>query len=173
MNEATIRSAVNDWFTIAPEYRTKQRLIATLMEAAEARRLFQVWSEMRRRCNMPSHKQYLDYGGRGIRVCDRWLSFDNFVADMGPRSTGGMLERVNNDLGYSPENCKWATRVEQNSNRRNCIYVFLDGEQVTLKEACRRKGLKYRPVVKRIQYRGWSIDRALSTPIGIGNTHAR
>lgn len=85
---------------------------------------------------------------------------------------GWTLDRIDNDGDYSPENCRWATRQEQNSNRRNCIMVGLNGEQMTLKEACRRLGLKYRPVHKRITARGWDIERALSTPIGKGNSHA-
>lgn len=141
------------------------------MNALERKRLFWVWCDMRARCNSESHKQFKDYGGRGIKVCDRWQGdggFAAFLADMGPRPEGQTLERANNDLGYSPENCRWATRREQNSNRRNCIYVDCDGKQVTLREYCRRKGLRYRPIVKRIQDRNWPVDLALSLPLGSG-----
>lgn len=120
------------------------------------------------RCRNVNHRGYANYGGRGIAVCPRWFTFANFAADMGERPEGGMLEREDNDGPYGPENCRWATRQEQNSNRRNCLMVDCDGERVTLAEACRRKGLKYRPVVKRIQDRNWPVEMALSTPIGAG-----
>lgn len=137
------------------------------MQRTKRDRLFWVWCDMRRRCTSPAHKGFANYGGRGIVFCDRWQSFDNFLADMGPRPNGGMLERIDNDGPYSPDNCRWATRKEQNGNRRNCIYVNCDGERVTLKEYCRRRGMKYRPVVKRIRDRGWPLELALKTPVGV------
>lgn len=132
----------------------------------EQRRLLWVWSDMKGRCLNPNHHQYKDYGGRGISVCERWLSFANFKEDMEPRPEGMLLDRVDNNGPYSPANCRWATRKEQNSNRRNCIYVDDAGERITLKEYCRRHSLTYRPIVKRIQDRGWPIDLALSVPVG-------
>lgn len=141
------------------------------IESLERRRLMHVWAAMRKRCSNPLDPSFVNYGGRGIRVCDRWEAFSAFLEDMAPRPTGGLLDRIDNDGNYEPSNCRWATRTEQNSNRRNCIVVSLDGEEMTLKEACRRLGLKYRPIHKRITARGWDIERALSTPIGKGNSH--
>jgi hypothetical protein len=132
----------------------------------EQRQLLWVWSDMKGRCLNPNHRQYKDYGGRGITVCDRWMTMANFLEDMSPRPQGMMLDRIDNNGPYSPDNCRWATRTEQNSNRRNCIYVNDAGERVTLKEYCRRHGLKYRPIVKRIQDRNWPVDLALSVPVG-------
>jgi hypothetical protein len=76
------------------------------------------WKEMHARCYNPKHPRYADYGGRGITVCERWHSFENFLADMGEPPPGLTLDRINNDLGYSPENCRWTTVSEQNSNTR-------------------------------------------------------
>jgi hypothetical protein len=80
--------------------------------------VYRVWDSMIRRCKNPTHKKFLHYGGRGIVVCERWRSFANFYADMGDPPRGLTLERIDNDLGYWLENCKWATYSEQNSNRR-------------------------------------------------------
>lgn len=81
-------------------------------------KIYNIWADMVARCTRPSHAKFADYGGRGITVCERWKTFENFYADMGERPRGHSLDRHDNDAGYSAENCSWATFREQRHNRR-------------------------------------------------------
>ena len=124
------------------------------------KRLYGVWSSMRDRCNNSRNKHYKNYGGRGIKVCERWDSFALFVSDMGERPDGCSLDRKDNDGPYAPWNCRWATRLEQNRNRRDTI--MCDGESV--RAICQAKGLNFDVVKSRIK-RGWTAHRAVNHPI--------
>jgi hypothetical protein len=88
---------------------------------------YEVWKNMRQRCNNPKNPQYINYGGRGIKICDRWNNYENFLEDMGETSEGLSIDRIDNDKGYSPDNCRWATRKEQNRNQRKNIHVTING----------------------------------------------
>lgn len=94
------------------------------------------WCAMKSRCNNPSFNRYADYGGRGIKVCSRWLtSFENFFSDMGSRPTRfHTVERIDNDKSYSKRNCRWATRKEQSNNKRNNRIIEIDGRTRTLSQ---------------------------------------
>jgi hypothetical protein len=109
------------------------------------------WVAMRVRCNYPKSERYPNYGGRGIRVCERWSKFENFLADMGQRPNGKTIERRDGNGNYEPSNCVWASTDEQNRNKRSTVNVTIDGETLCLKDWCRRFGLKYITVVMRIR----------------------
>ncbi len=91
-------------------------------------KIYNIWDAMMQRCYNPKNARYKDYGGRGIRVCNRWRRFENFYSDMGQPSEGMTLDRKNNDRGYSPRNCKWSTRLEQQRNNRRNVNITYDGK---------------------------------------------
>jgi len=131
------------------------------------------WCEMKTRCLNKNRKQWSDYGGRGISICDRWLySFQNFVADMGPKPTKHhTLDRIENDKGYSPDNCKWSTRLEQNRNRRTDILYTFNGKTLNRVEWAKLYNMSYFTLVHRLKI-GLSIEESLTNPIRIRNPRA-
>lgn len=116
------------------------------------------------RCKNPKVKNWHDYGGRGITVCDRWLKFENFLDDMGFRpSDGHSLERRDNNAGYSKENCYWATRLEQAKNKRNNRWIEILGKRQHLAEWAREYNVDHTLIIQRIN-RGWTEHDAITTP---------
>ena len=130
--------------------------------SAEYRALY----DARRRCEDRRHWRYKDYGAKGIRVCDRWHDFKNFLADMGPRpSKNYSLDRYPDPHGnYEPGNCRWATREEQHRNMRNSVYVEYKGERVLLLDVLKEAKIK-RTIVRGRLNTGWSLEDALTVPI--------
>ena len=129
--------------------------------------LWIVWSRMVRRCTNPKDEAWKNYGGRGIKVCDRWLGFDgfpNFVKDMGLRPEGTSLDRRDNDKGYSPENCRWATPTEQMRNTRINRMIEFRGQLKCLQEWADEIGMQAGTLSKRLDA-GMSIEEAFSTPV--------
>lgn len=111
---------------------------------------YRTWGRMIQRCTNPRHESYPNYGARGITVCDAWLDYRRFFADMGQKpSPKHSLERVNNELGYSKENCIWSTHQSQINNRRTTVFIEMNGERILLTEACRRAGVKYGTAIGR------------------------
>lgn len=126
-----------------------------------------IYKGMISRCTNAADERYRYYGAKGIGVCERWLeSFENFYADMGPRpSANHSIDRVNNTLGYSPENCRWADSVTQQSNRDCTLKVMYKGECVALSILAKEHGLSPATLAARVNAMGWSIEKALSEPV--------
>jgi hypothetical protein len=93
---------------------------------------YDIWRGIKKRCLNPNSKEFKNYGGRGIDVCERWIVFKNFSEDMGERPKDMTIERINNNKGYYKENCRWATRMEQGSNKRNNVFIKFNGKTQTL-----------------------------------------
>lgn len=120
------------------------------------------WTLMKYRCNTKTSPDYANYGGRGIRVCERWMDFDNFFADMGIMPfKGATVERKNVDGDYEPSNCCWLSAKEQAKNRRSTRWIEFEGKRVQLQEAILKVGFKTSTVRERLR-RGWSIEDALT-----------
>lgn len=125
---------------------------------------YRAWIAMRVRCTKTDDPAYGRYGGRGITVDPEWMnSFDAFIAHMGPRpSPRHTLERLDNELGYGPDNCHWAVWEDQNRNRRNTVFVEHRGERRPLAELCEVHKVDYGRTWRRIFTFGWSPERALA-----------
>lgn len=130
--------------------------------------IYATWRAMRARCANPKNGSFADYGARGITVCERWQKFENFLADMGMPGPGMTLERKDNSLGYSPENCVWAPRSVQNRNTRRNLFITYQGRTQILTDWTRELDLPLVCIWKRLNS-GWSVDRAFTQPIRKAN----
>lgn len=139
---------------------------------------YRSWKAMRVRCNNPNIAQYKDYGGRGIKVCQRWNEFLDFLADMGRKPTPKhSLDRIDVNANYScghcnqcvqngwSANCRWATRLQQNNNARSNRNFTYQGETLNVAQWARRSGISESLLYRRLVIRGWSAERALTTPV--------
>lgn len=129
---------------------------------------YDVWVQMRRRCRSPKSQRYKYYGARGIKVCVRWESFENFIADMGSRpSPKHSIHRVDNDGNYTPDNCRWVTQLEQNGGRSGYkawgkIQAF--GKNLSVRQWAAELGVVSADAIWLRLRRGWDAEKAISTP---------
>lgn len=127
--------------------------------------VYRRWSGMIQRCTNPKSDQWEHYGGRGIRVCERWLSFEAFHADMGDPPAGTTLDRIDVDGNYEPGNCRWATAAEQARNRRTSTLLTHAGKTQSISDWSDETGINRQSIRSRILNLGWSVERALTTPV--------
>lgn len=123
---------------------------------------YQAWRNMRQRCLNPNHPHWASYGGRGIAVCDRWSSFERFLADMGARPEGLTLDRIDNDGNYEPGNCRWATKAAQQQNTRRTkltpesVAWIRSGTGFTRRQMAARLGVSSTTVTRVIAGAQWT-----------------
>ncbi len=128
-------------------------------------KVYHIWRNMHQRCRNPHHTSYSRYGARGIKVCARWASFENFLADMGqPPDDSYTLDRINTQGNYEPGNCRWATPRQQANNRNSNRYLEYGGQRRTLSEWAAITGIHPKSLSKRLEY-GWTVEAALTTPV--------
>lgn len=127
---------------------------------------YQCWQHIKGRCYNKNNQDYYLYGAKGITVCDRWIaSFENFLEDMGKRPSDiHSIDRKDGSLGYSPENCRWATPLEQGQNTNRVHLITFNGETHCIREWARKTGVKHSTILMRVR-RGWSPEKALTEPI--------
>lgn len=124
-------------------------------------RVYRIWLGVKNRCLRKSYKQYNDYGGRGIKIVDRWMDFEAFYADMGdPPSDDHSIERRDNDGNYEPGNCYWATRTQQGANKRTSHLIEYDGRTQTITQWSRELGIPPTTISNRLR-RGWPVNDAM------------
>jgi hypothetical protein len=126
---------------------------------------YKSWQMMLDRCRNPKNPAYKYYGSRGIQVCERWLTFDNFFADMGHRPEGKTINRIKNDGNYEPDNCNWATRSEQMENTRQNRLLTIDGEALSVNQWAIRLKVKRNTLYNRL-FNGWTPEETILTPVG-------
>lgn len=129
--------------------------------------VYSAWTSMHRRCYCVTDRHYGRYGGRGIRVCERWNSVHAFMEDMGHPPAGMTLGRINNDGNYEPGNCRWETQEQQNENTSRNRYIEWRGKTQTIKAWGQELNINPGRISERLR-RGWSIERALTTPCPVG-----
>jgi hypothetical protein len=153
----------------------REQVLKTITKHGQAKRglktrTYYLWRDIIRRCNYPNFKQYKDYGGRGITICDRWLTFENFYADVGDIPPGMTFDRTNNNGNYEPGNWRQATWETQQNNTRKNDRIEFRGETKTLSQWARHLGMNRNTLWQRLYTSGWSIERAFTTPVKRAST---
>jgi hypothetical protein len=130
---------------------------------------YAIWDSMHQRCSNPKRKDFSKYGGRGISVCTEWDKFDDFLADMGERPKGLSLDRIDNDLGYSKSNCRWATAIQQGRNQRTNHMITFNGETRCIAEWAEFIGVNKNTLYARLTTYQWPVEKAMTKEIGYSN----
>lgn len=126
---------------------------------------YNIWAKMLQRCHNPQDDSYAYYGGRGINVIERWHTFVNFYDDMGDRpSIHHSIDRIDNNRGYDPRNCRWATNKEQGNNRRSSKTLTYKGSAKTYQQWAETLGFGKHVISSRVR-KGWSVEQVLTTPL--------
>lgn len=147
--------------TLMLKYRTKHGYANDKKNSSE----YTAWINIRNRCNVSKNKAYKLYGGRGIKVCERWLIFANFIADMGDKpSTKHSIDRIDTNGNYEPGNCRWATKLVQARNTRTNNYIEYNNEKRCIAEWGEIFGIRANVITKRL-LRGWPVEKALTSPL--------
>lgn len=142
--------------------RTYKALPLEIIDRPHFKRLRNIWYGVKHRTSNPEHSAFKNYGARGIDLCERWQVIENFYQDLiFGYSPGFELDRIDNDKGYSPENCRWATPKQQANNRRSSRLITIDGHTKTLAQWIEYRGLDSKIVRNRIYMYKWPIERAL------------
>lgn len=126
--------------------------------------LYDVWCAMHQRCSNPNNKLFHRYGGRGIAVHPRWKRYESFRMDMEPRPAGAVLDRIDNDGGYSSGNCRWSTQQQSARNRSSNRIIHHAGKALCVTEWAEQLGVSKRTILGRLN-RGWSVADALTKPV--------
>jgi hypothetical protein len=148
-------------------YKIEQARARATTHGMRATRLFGIWSRLRQRCGNPNNPDYARYGGRGIKVCSTWERFENFAewALANEYDEKLTLDRIDNDGGYGPTNCRWATRAAQAINRSNTVFVEFRGERLPLALLIPQFAVVNERLVRHRVRKGWAAERALLAPL--------
>jgi hypothetical protein len=127
---------------------------------------YRIWRNIKARCTNPNDPAFHNYGERGITICPEWkTSFTAFLADMGLKPTPAhTIERIDNNLGYTPENCTWADRFQQAENRRNTRWLTHNGITKSLSQWAQERNIRRETLRVRLDLYHWTLERALTTP---------
>lgn len=126
-------------------------------------RTYNIWSHMKARCLRKTHPRFSEWGGRGIKICERWLIFENFLNDMGEAGEYLSIDRIDNNGDYCPENCKWSTTKEQNRNKNNRKILTANGKSLSVSQWCEELNISRSTLNSRI-IRGWTDEKIINTP---------
>lgn len=125
--------------------------------------VWRAWRAMKHRCKGKNFDRYMNYAGRGISYCDRWKSFENFLADMGEPPLGFTLERIDVNGNYEPSNCKWITADAQYSNKTTTLFVNFHGEKYSFRDLVKASGIKHQTAYARYKTYGWTAERTFAS----------